>query len=139
MSRKLIWAYALVLLVFFSGMLLVRNPAYAVTPIGFSIAFLGALAVFQIADYGLSLATRRHKPIMLVVALPVMFLGFTAMATAAWGILALLLTIIAFSANRPRKSAPVAVNLPEKVEPGDIEGAARRVAPVVGRADPVAT
>lgn len=128
MSRKLVWFYNLLLLGFFAGVLIAINPALAAAPGGFSAVFLVALFVLQFIDWGLSKVIAAHKWVVGVPAVIGLFFLFTGLATVAWGLFAVLLTVGSFAAQRPRKVKPEPVAMPDKIEPGDIPAAARRVA-----------
>lgn len=128
MSRKLVWFYNLLLLGFFAGVLIAINPALAAAPIAFSAMFLGALFIIQFIDWALSKVVSAHKLVVGVPAVIGLFFLFTGLATVAWGLFAVLLTVGSFAAQRPRKVKPASVALPDKIEPGDIPAAARRVA-----------
>ena len=128
MSRKLIWFYNLLLLGFFAGILVAINPALVAAPISFSVVFLGALFVIQFIDWALSKVVSAHKWVVGVPAVIGLFFLFTGLATVAWGLFAVLLTVVSFAAQRPRKVKLVPVAMPDKIEPGDIPSAARRVA-----------
>lgn len=128
MSRKLVWFYNLLLLGFFAGVLIAINPALAAAPIAFSAMFLGALFIIQFIDWALSKVVSAHKLVAGVPAVIGLFFLFTGLATVAWGLFAVLLTVGSFAAQRSRKVKPTSVALPDKIEPGDIPAAARRVA-----------
>lgn len=128
MSRKVIWFYNLLLLGFFAGVLVAINPALAAAPIGFSVVFLGALIILQFIDWALSHVVSAHKWVVGVPAVIGLFFLFTGLATVAWGLFAVLLMVVSFAVQRPRKMKLVPVAMPDKIEPGDIPAAARRVA-----------
>lgn len=128
MSRKLVWFYNLLFLGFFAGVLFVTNPALVAAPVGFSAVFLVALFIIQFIDWALSKVIAAHKWVVGVPAVIGLFFLFTGLATVAWGLFAVLLTVGSFVAQRPRKVKPSHVVLPDKIEPGDIPAAARRVA-----------
>lgn len=125
MSRKLIWFYNLLLLGFFAGILVAINPALVAAPIGFSVVFLGALFVTQFIDWALSKVVSAHKWVVSVPAVIGLFFLFTGLATVAWGLFAVLLMVVSFAAQRPRKVKLAPVAMPDKI---DIPAAARRVA-----------
>lgn len=121
MTRKRIWFYNLFFLAGLSVMLTVINPAIAGAPVGFTFLFLAGLAVVQLVDWALSKVIAAHKWVVGVPAVVGLFFLFTGLAHAAWGVLAVLLVIVALSTQRPRK-------VPVVIPPQGVEGAARHVA-----------
>lgn len=121
MSRKLIWLYNLVFMMAIVFMLAFLNPALAGAPVGFAFLFLAGLAVIQFIDWALSKVVAAHKWVVGVPAVVGMFFLFTGLAHAAWGVFAVVLLVIAFARQRPRK-------VPVVIPPQGVEGAARHVA-----------
>lgn len=112
MSRKLIWFYTALFCAFWTGVLVVINPALASTPLGFSL-------VFQMALFGLFLTDwmaehgglKYHRAVTAITGVFLLTTLFTVMGSVAWAALAVVLMTIAFATHYwTRKPAVDAVD-----------------------------